>query len=79
VKAPAQTIEELAGPEAVRVVLHITGIQAVENVVDAETNPRMFFPDWKPDPAQYLEISRNETRVPQLIARPNEFANLIDG
>ena len=41
-ESPAQAIEEVARSETIQIALHITGVKAVEDVVDPEAYARMF-------------------------------------
>ena len=61
-EGPACAIEEFAKPETIQIALHITGVKAVEDVVDPETDARMFVPYGETDLAQYLEVGRDEAR-----------------
>jgi hypothetical protein len=79
VKSPADAVEILAKPDAIQIVLHITRIEAIENVVNTKSNPRMFVLYGKTEPAQYLEIRRNKSWEPQLIPWPHKISGLIDG
>ena len=78
-EGPAYAIEELARPETIQIVLYITGVKAVEDVVDPETYARMFVLYGETDLAQYLEVGRNESREAQLIPGSDEVAELING
>jgi len=79
VKSPADAVEILAIPDAIKIVLHITRIEAIENVVNTKSNARMFFLYGKTEPAQYLEIRGNKSREAQLIPWPHKVSELIDG
>ena len=78
-KSPADAVEILAKPDAIQIVLHVARIEAVENVVNAKSNARMFILYGKTEPAQYLEISGNKSREAQLIPWPHKVSGLIDG
>ena len=78
-EGPAYAIEELTRPEAIQIALHITGVRAVEDVVDPETDSRMFVLYRETDLAQYLEVGRDESREAQLIPGSDEVAELVDG
>ena len=78
-EGPAQAIEEVARTETIQIALHITGVKAVEDVVDPETDARMFVLYGETDLAQYLEVGRDESREAQLIPGSNEVAELVNG
>ena len=78
-EGPAYAIEELAKPEAIQIALHITGVKVIEDVVDPETDARMFVLYGETDLAQYLEVGRDESREAQLIPGSNEVVELVNG
>ena len=78
-EGPAHAIEELARAGTIQIALHITGVRAVEDVVDPETDSRMFVLYRETDLAQYLEVGRDESREAQLIPGSNEVAELVNG
>ena len=78
-EGPAYAIEELAKPKAIQIALHITGVKAVEDVVDPETDARMLVLYGETDLAQYLEVGRDESREAQLIPGSNEVVELVNG
>ena len=78
-EGPAYAIEELARSKTIQIVLHVTGVKAVEDVVDPETDARMFVLNGETDLAQYLEVGRDESREAQLIPGANEVAELVNG
>ena len=77
-KSPAHAVEILAKPDAIQIVLHITRIEAIENVVNTKSNARVFILYGKTEPAQYLEIRGNKSREPQLIPWAHKVSELID-